>query len=190
MEEIKDEEIKETNIKTFLFTFMTVIWYRTWVIIITYCKHNKTNISRNIFLKALKFNLFSSGGIGNTLKPYIIKAIDDGFLMPIYYRKNKHAEIAVKLYSKVYEVIKKQCKDEELKFLKIFTLEFFNNKVILDEEYNDIIKSIDDNDNKLTTCCKLCDTVDTWDINENLLSLDPYENIILKALISAFDQVS
>lgn len=185
------------NIKTFILVFMTIIWRRVWITTAIYCKHNNINICKNIVLKALKFNIFSNAGIGHTLKPYITKALKDGFLMPQFYNKNIYATRAVKLYGPAYKVIKSRDRTEEIKFLKDYTLSIFDNNI--DEERKDTLELVGntDNDNNNTDnteepfipidkCkCKMCELVDSWDINVDLIySDDPYQNIIMKGLMS------
>ncbi len=135
------------NIKTFILIFMAIIWRRVWITTVIYCEHNKVNISKNIILMALKFNIYSTAGIGSTLKPYITKAMIDGFLMPKFYKKNLYATRAVKLYKSAYEIVKKRNRYEEIKFLKDYAFKVFDieKKIMNDvaEESKDIIAAIE-----------------------------------------------
>ena len=215
------------NIKTFILIFMAIIWRRVWITTVIYCEHNKVNISKKIVLMALKFNTYSTAGIGNTLKPYITKAMIDGFLMPKFYEKNLYATRAVNLYKSGYEIVKKRNRYAEIKFLKDYAFKVFDieNKVMNDvaEESKDTLAAIersvksnntdnsDDNsdlgsdvtsdtsdDNIEETIfitngdkcyCKMCELVNSWDINENLIfSDDPFQNAIMKTLSSALEE--
>lgn len=196
------------NIKTFILVFMAIIWRRVWITTLIYCKHNNINICKNIVLKSLKFNIFSSAGIGHTLKPYITKALEDGFLMPQYFNQNIYATRAVKLYGPAYKIIKSRSKSEEIKFLKDYTLSILDNDIA--EEKKDAMKLVgiefdnasDNNDTTSDTTsdtektfipidrckCKICELIDSWDVNVDLIySKDPYQNIIMKGLMSVLD---
>ena len=187
------------NIKTFILIFMAIIWRRVWITTMIYCDHNKITITKDVVLKALKFNIYSEAGIGNTLKPYIIKALKDGFLMPQDYSKNVYATRAIKLYKSAYNIVRMKDRDEEVKFLKEYAFKVFdiNNNITNDitEENKDIINSItrgdhnNDLENEGNEClCKMCELVDSWDINESLIfSSDPFQNTIMKGLTSALD---
>ena len=114
------------NTRTFVLAFMAIIWRRVWITTAIYCEHNNLNVNKSIVLKALKYNIFSQAGIGNTLKPYIIKALTDGFLMPQFYERNIYANRAIKLYKPAYAVIKKKNRHAEIQFLKNYAFKVFN----------------------------------------------------------------
>ena len=113
------------NIKTFMLIFMAIIWRRVWITSAIYCEHNKLNLSNDIVLKALKYNIFSDAGMESVLKPYITKAFSDGFLMPSFYEKNIYATKAVKLYKSAHDIIKSKNKFSKLLFLKEYALSIF-----------------------------------------------------------------
>ena len=207
------------NIKTFILSFMAIIWRRVWITVSIYCEHNKIKITSETCLKCLKFNIFSDAGIGNTLKPYIIKALFDGFLMPKFYRKNIYAERAVKLYKKSYEISKLNDAEKEIEFIKKYALSVFKNNKDKNNEndvinetndmYNDIsfinsdINNSDINNNNnntfLNICqnikhecnCKMCKLVNSWDVNISLIySDDHFKNIIMKGLTTALNKIN
>jgi len=124
---MSDDDVND-NIKTFLLVFMAIIWRRVWITSLIYSNHNNISLSRGVVLKALKYNIFSPTGIGNTLKPYIIRAVKDGFLMPDFYEKNIYASRAVKLYKSAHEIIKKRNRSEEIKFLKRYAIYIHDKK--------------------------------------------------------------
>lgn len=135
------------NIKTFILVFMAIIWRRVWITTLIYSDHNEIKISKDIILKSLKFNIYSTAGIGNTLKPFIVKALKDGFLMPSDYKQNLYATRAIKLYKPAHDVIKMKNRDEEIKFIKEYALKVLNieNKKVNDliEENKDTLDTID-----------------------------------------------
>ena len=139
------------NIKTFLLTFMTIIWRRVWITTSIFCEHNNIKISSDVVLKCLKFNIFSDAGIGKNIKPYITKAITEGFLMPGFYKKNIYVTRAVKLYKPAYEIVKLKNRNIEIEFIKKYSLSVFDtgdinvNEVVA--ETKDAIKDIDNSNN-------------------------------------------
>jgi hypothetical protein len=199
------------NIKTFILVFNGIIWRRVWITTVVYCEHNKVSISKNIVLMSLKFNIYANVGIYNTLKPYIRKALGDGFLMPNFYRENLYATRAVNLYKSGYEIVKKRNIYDEIKFLKDCAFKVFDSENIQSndilEETNDIISSIEKSEKydatkdispintideklfpsyKKNMCrCKMCYLVNSWDISEGLIfSDDIFQNTIMKVLSS------
>lgn len=157
------------NIKTFLLAFMAIVWRRVWITTVIYCEHNRLKLSSDVVLKCLKFNIFSEAGIGNTIKPYIIKAFKDGFLMPQFYEKNIYASRAVKLYKKAFEIVKLKNEKLETEFIKEYALSIFDtdekNVTEVAEETNDAVNNINNptNDNSDSI-----DSTDNSSDNENI----------------------
>ena len=219
------------NIRTFLLTFMAIIWRRVWITTSIFCEHNKIKISSDVVFKCLKFNIFSDAGIGKSIKPYVRKAINEGFLMPGFYKKNIYATRAVKLYKPAYEIAKLKNRNAEIEFIKKYTLSVFDtgdknvNEVV--EETKDVINDIgksddnsktydsydsydpdsfdtsdsdinsgDNNDefdpvNNQPCKCKMCELVDSWDVNISLIySADPFQNVIMKGLTSTLENTN
>lgn len=185
------------NIKTFILVFMAIIWRRVLITSLIYCEHNKVKICKDIILKALKFNIYSPVGITNIIKPYINKALKDGFLMPRDYRKNIYVTRAIKLYKDGYDVIKSNVRLGEIDFLSNYALTIFSTDEadikLVDEEKKDILEYVGDDhlndiiDERICTC-KLCDLVNSWDINEELvLTDDPFQHTVMKGLTIALD---
>lgn len=178
---------------TFIISFIAVIWRRIWVTSLTYCDHNDININHHIVIKSLKYNLLSPTGICNTIKPYLIKALNIGFLMPQDYKDNMYAERAVKLFSEAYEISYDMVK--ELEFIHeyaSYVFEYDDPFLHNLEESFDAFNDIDGFDTSSTNIthfdgdhkCKLCDLMETWDIELNLVySDDIYQNIIMYGLI-------
>ena len=248
------------NMKTFIFVFMCIIWRRVWITTAIYCEHNNIDLTKDVVLKALKYNIFSNAGIGNTLRPYIVKALTDGFLMPQFYEKNIYATRAVKLYKPAYSIIKANNREDELKFLKEYALSIFKMEPTMvndvADETKDALNDITENQNDTpnnsdssdfsdtnlsdtnlsdsnlsdssdtnlsdtnlsdsnlgdTTkeniedislddafpgeirqrCpCKLCELVDSWDVNMALIfSDDPFQNVVMRGLSIAWENTT
>jgi len=126
------------NTKTFILSFMAIIWRRVWITAIVYCEHNKINLDNNSLYKSLKYNIFSKEGIVNKLDPYITISLTQGFLMPKTYLKNAFVEQAVKIYRKAYNIIKCSSKNKEIKFIKdyaekVFVYDTKNVKYVIDD---------------------------------------------------------
>ncbi len=245
---LSQPEEPSDNIKTFILAFMAIIWRRVWITTAIYCEHNKINISKEVVLKALKYNIFSRAGIGNTLKPYIAKALSDGFLMPKFYEKSIYATRAVKLYKPAHAIVKLRNRKDELDFLKTYAFKVFetDNTMVKEvaDESKDTLKDIetserpersesdissdfvsdisisdenlaennsaennsDESTNSKQTegtpdpalfqlqerCkCKLCELIDSWDINIGLIySEDPFKNVVMKGLSAALEYTS
>jgi hypothetical protein len=199
----------DMNIKTFILCFTSIIWRRVWITAIIYCKHNNIKNNRSVILNALKYNVFSDAGIGHVLMPYIREALTKGFLMPKTYEKNLYAMRAVMLYSKAYNIIKTEDKDAEKKFIHDYmTSVFTDEKNTIEEESKDTLNISDCNDNinnnknnhddkddgavidmilsdPIPCDCKLCELVNSWDVNIDLVySDDPYQNILMQGLMN------
>ncbi len=183
------------NMKTFILVFMAIIWRRVMITSLIYCDHNKIKINQDVILKSLKYNIFSEAGIGHSLKPYIVKALKDGFLMPRFYTKNIYASRAIKLFIPAYEIVKEGNKFKELLFIKSYAL-YVADKISTEEKY-DVTKDIElpttqfkdiIGIGKKKCGCKLCELVDSWDIQTELIySEDKYQNVIMKGLMIAMN---
>ncbi len=145
-----NEENLNDGLKTFVLVFMAVIWRRVWITTTIYCEHNNKDLSKEILLKCLKYNILSNSGIGNTLKPYIKIAFTDGFIMPQVYKKNLYATRAVMMYKEALGIVKQHNPDLQRKFIKDYALSIFHLDVIkVSESANEIRDTIDntlDND--------------------------------------------
>ena len=191
------------NLKTFMLCFMAIIWRRVWITTFIYCNHNKINLTKDVVLKCLKYNIYSEAGIGNTLKPIIKIVIRDGFIMPQQHRDNLYATRAIFLYKKAYSVIKSNNRQKEIDFIQDYSMSLYSNQdkdieeatyetsdsLSLvnnkneDESGSSDSSEVSDNINMNWCDCKLCQLVNAWDINDDLIySEDPFQNIILKGL--------
>lgn len=212
MKSLAPNIIDDGSSKTFILSFIAIIWRRVWITSVIYSKHNNINISHIIILKCFKYNIFSDAGIANDIKPYITKALADGFLMPQFYRKNKNATKAINLFSQVYEIVKTNDKNKEYEFIRNYALEIFNNNELSREETQEITTNNSDpkNNHEITSnnfdsesknninfnsiiisnriCkCKLCEVIDSWDVNIDLIySDDPFQTLLINILVSSF----
>lgn len=185
-------ENKEVTLEqqAFILSFLAVIWRRVLITVYIYCDHNCITMSSNVVLKCLKYNVLAPTGIGNTLKPYITKALDVGFLMPEDYKSNIYVERAVKLFGDAYKIIKNNRKDE-MKFIHDYAAAAFEKTYkLLKKEIEDTQFS-DEQIEQPKHSCKLCDLVQLWDINLGLVnSDDPFQNVLMYGLLRAFETYS
>lgn len=127
------------NIKTFLLVFSAIIWRRVWITAAIYCEHNNMKLDKPTVLKSLKFNVFSEFGIGSVIRPYIVKSLTDGFMMPQFYEQNFYATRAVKLFKPAFEIIKANDRDKEIKFIQDYSMCIFDiNENKAEETANEI----------------------------------------------------
>ena len=165
--------------KAFILSFMAIVWKRILITTSIYRKHTKNKNTKEIIIKVMKYEIYSDSGIYNNIKPYLGKAIEDGFLMPQFYKQNIYANESVKLFEKSYEIVRENDRAKEISFLK---------------KYSSIQKSIIPFDVfpvKLQgdkCICNFCQLIDSWDINIDLLYSDDYnQNNLMKSLIYAIN---
>lgn len=178
--------------KTFILCFTTIIWKRIFACLILYCKEkNKQDTSEDL-MKCLKYNLLAPSGIYNKLKPYIIKCLTQGFLMPKEYQGNPYVKEAIFLFRDAYNICKLASLTDESaddkryisKKEKDFIIDycckvFHKNKYGIQEE-QDIISDI-------KVPYSFTDLVDVWDIEMSLVkSEDSYFDIFRYSLFSIF----
>lgn len=186
---LKSDEISIEK-QAFVLSFLAIIWRRVLITVYIYCQHNSVPISSNVVLKCLKYNILSPTGIGNTLKPYLSKALDVGFLMPEDYRGNVYAERAVKLFNETYTILKRNDRSE-MNFVHDYAASAFEktNQFWKEETEDTIIPPENTNENDHS--CKLCSLIDSWDVNLGLInSEDPYQNVLMYGALTAFDTYS
>ncbi len=214
---VTTEENLNDGLRTFALVFMAVIWRRVWITTTIYCEHNNKDLSKEILLKCLKYNILSDSGIGNTLKPYIKIAFTDGFIMPQVYKKNLYATRAIMMYKEALGIVKQHDPDLQRKFVKDYALSIFHLDVTkvtesaaeirdtIDNTFDSSDTNSSDDDLSVPTTlsfglgsdrvnnsdmckCKLCTLVNAWDINIALVySEDPFQNIIMNGLMGIVD---
>ena len=174
----------------FILCFSAIIWKRIFSCLFVYASHKHVALSTTDLLKCLKYNLLAETGFVEKLRPYLVKALTNGFLMPKDYRDNRYVKKAIFLFAEAYKIAKYADKKEEISFIHKYAANIFSG----DERYvreneieaNDLIDDISHNDekdeNKLD---KYCELIDAWDIDLSLVySDDPYFNLIKISLLS------
>lgn len=157
--------------KTFVLSFMAIIWKKILNTSFIYSNHINLKLDPGIVLKVMKYEIYSPIGIYNNIKPYFKKSVEDGFLMPNFYRKNKYSMEAVKMFDESYKIIQTSDRQKEIDFLRNYA-----SNINYDQTLE--IK------NKKGVCvCALCQIVESWDINLDLLySNDPFQNQMMQTL--------
>ena len=191
----------------FILSFLAIIWRRVWITSMIYADHNNIAINSNIVLKCLKYNILAETGIGNLIKPFLIKALTSGFLMPKDYENNLYAQRAVKLFGEAYKICKKRdkSKEEELKFVHNYASSVFQQiEPFLADNFKESLdlmadvtkmpplhnKDIDEALKRLNIRhhCELCELIDLWNIKLELVhNDDPYTNVIMTGLLRCLE---
>lgn len=164
--------------KTFVLSFMAVIWKQITNTVLIYCKHNKIRSDHTSIVRVMKYEIYSKTGIYENVKPYFVKALTDGFLMPCFYRSNTYATESVKLFESAYKIVKSNNQAKEIKFLKDHSANISGSKIENGKMENG------------KCVCNLCELIESWDINIDLLFIendDMYRNRMMKTLLSAIN---
>ena len=164
--------------KTFILIFMAVIWRRVWILTAIYCRCKKLPIEKSHIGKVLNYTMYFDSGLANELKPYILKALEDGFLMPHFHRDNIYATRAINMFASGYDIVVKHKPQKE--FIIDYALSVFDDDNIdqLKNEREDILVKFDNT-------IKLCRVIDDWNIDYRLLySDDNYKNIMIEFLMN------
>ena len=171
---------------TFVLCFSAVIWKRIFICANLYSKHKNIEISPDIILKCLKYNLLSPTGFVSIAKPYLIRALTNGFLMPKEYRENKYIEKAILLFGEGYKICQIGNKDER----KSQEIDFIYNYCSKNDEKNNDEKNNEEKDllldiGKNITETDFCNLIDVWDVELGLIdSEDLYFKILQYSLLS------
>ena len=190
MEKIKNPSL---NTRTFLLSYMAVIWRRVWITGLIYTEHNKLPLNKNILSLSIKYNIFAGTGIVSILKPYIIKSLEDGFMMPRFYEKNYYATRVVKLYKSSYEVAKADNAELEIKFIKDYVFKLYdeyneNKTKEMEIEKKDIVGNNKSNYINLICDCQLCNNINSWNIHSDLIYAENvFQNVMLKGLMATLE---
>lgn len=141
------------SIKTFFICFAAVIWRRTLIVSSIYSEHNKKVMNKSVLLKCLKYNIYGKNSIGGKIKPYITKAIEDEFLMPKFYKENKHVETSVMLFKEVYEIVLNMNRKEHIEYINNYGTAIFepdgNTIDLIWEETKEIMNENSDKSNNI-----------------------------------------
>jgi hypothetical protein len=187
------------NTNALILCFSAIIWKRIFSCLFVYAKYKKIALSTADLLKCLKYNLLAPTGLVQKLRPYLLKALADGFLMPQDSEKDHYVKKAIFLFGEAYKVALEENKKQETHFIHKYASNIFS-----DEEYNiaqneieavDLIKDIYSNIPKdiylnpsEDVYVKYCELIDAWDVDLSLAySDDPYFNLLKISLLSAIN---
>ena len=168
---------------TFILCFLSVLWRRIFLSLIVYSKEKNIDIDLENILKCFKYNLFAPTGFVENLRPYVIKALTKGFLMPNDFSHNIYVKKAIHLFSEAYVICKiedeEYRKKKEKEFIINYCCDVFKKTEENRQEALDITKNLKEN--------SFSDLVDIWDIDFSLIiSDDPYLNLIKFGMLSVF----
>jgi len=172
--------------KTFMLCFTAVIWRRIFSSLMVYSEHKNIELCSNNILKCLKYNLLAPTGFVQKLKPYIIKALKNGFLMPKDFDDNIYIKKAIYLYRDAYNISKIR-DDEYRRKEEIEFIHTYSSKIFSEENREENILEMSDllNDTPDKTTISFCDLVDVWDIDLSLISsYDRYIELIKYFILS------
>ena len=102
-----------TEHEAFRLCFITVIWKRIFICLDMYCIEKQLPENQEHLIKCIKYNLLAPTGILEKLRPYIDRALEQGFLMPSETADNVYARRAVMLFHECYAIC--QLSDFELR---------------------------------------------------------------------------
>ena len=168
---------------TFILCFLSVLWRRIFLSLIVYSKEKNIDIDFENILKCLKYNLFAPTGFVENLRPFIIKAMTKGFLMPKDFRHNIYVKKAIYLFSEAYVICRiednEYRKKKEKEFIINYCCDVFKNTEENRQEALEITKNLEGN--------SFSELVDIWDIDFSLIITDdPYINLIKCSLLKPF----
>ena len=172
------DKIQEEGIQTFILLFSAIIWRRVYVTAFIFSNHNGISLSPQIIQQCLKFTLFSEVGLVNQLRPYMEKAFTDGFMMPQLSRQNRYANIASKLFSKVYAQLSEKGNNFIAEYAQQIEDEELQQEIAIITEINDVIDpniakviALSDKNFQEYCTCRVCELVKSWDIHNDILFL-------------------
>lgn len=165
---------------SFLLCFTAIIWKRIFSCLIVYRKDKSIPLNSNDILKCLKYNLLASTGLVEQLKPYIIKALINNFLMPKDYEDNIYVKNAIQLFSQAYRISELQNKKKEIEFIHSYASKAFLESAENEQEIKDLINDCVND--------KIVELIDLWDVELALVnSDDPYFNLMEYYLLMALN---
>ena len=171
---------------SFLLCFTAIIWKRIFSCLVVYCEHKSIALNSNDILKCLKYNLLAPTGLVERLKPYIIKALINNFLMPKDYEDNVYVKNAIKLFSQAYRISELHNKKKEIEFIHSYASKAFLESAENEQEIKDLITDVVNDKN--TDFDKIVNLIDLWDVELGLVnSDDPYFNLMKYYLLMALN---
>ena len=173
-----------------LLCFTAIIWKRIFSCLIVYCEHKSIPLNSDDILKCLKYNLLAPSGLVEKLKPYIIKALINNFLMPKDYENNDYVKNAIKLFSQAYRITKLNNEKKEIEFIHSYASKAFLENAENEQEIKDLISdSITDKKMNNSGFTKIAKLIDLWDVELGLVnSEDPYFILMEYCLLSALNK--
>jgi hypothetical protein len=119
------------NTNALILCFSAIIWKRIFSCLFVYAKYKNIPLSTTDLLKCLKYNLLAPTGLVQKLRPYLLKALTDGFLMPQDSEKDPYVKKAISLFGEAYKVALKEDKKQETHFIHKYASNIFS-----DEDYS------------------------------------------------------
>lgn len=159
----------------FILAWSASIWKRIWRCAYVYCEHQNKEVTSDIILKCLKYNLLCPTGIVSQMVPSLETALSKGFLMPKEYENNEYVKRAVRLFGDAYKIAKIEGEEEQKKeiinFISSFAATISQDKEeSKKKEIGDILSKVDKKGIFYGAGhkCNFCDLVEAWDINLSL----------------------
>ena len=189
----KDNKLQNN---AFILSFCTIIWKRIFACLFLYSKYKCIPVNTENLLKCLKYNLLAETGFVEKMKPYLIKALTNGFLMPKECDNNVYVKRAIFLFGDAYMICKFSSNKEENDFVQNYISKIFSEEELdvleNDLEAKDLLFDVRDSDIKAddkdeldSQKLKFCDLIDTWDVDLSLIYRDdPYFNLLKISLLS------
>jgi hypothetical protein len=169
-----------------------IFWRRVMLTATIYQHHNPDVSNSDASRVSLIFNTTSPTGIGVQLKPFLLLALEKGYLEPEDYQNNLWATRAVELFPKALKAVQT---DTTLEFIKEYVMTI---GVIISEEDEDAIEEelqqLSDKENptkksKIESCsCFFCELMREFDIpfdqflTGRKYSDDPFSELIFRQL--------
>ena len=183
-------QISQVEKDTFILCFITIIWKRIFISVMLYSEQKQIPESKEILMKCIKYNLLAPTGFLSIIRPYLNKALEQGFLMPKDYQDNSYVKKAIYLFREAYDICKLSRFDEEYRKTKEkeFILEqccqIFSDLESTEREKQDIRKDIAQFPEVKQSFTELADT---WDLQ--LFLTDREKHPIRYAILSiVFDE--
>lgn len=184
-------ELDDTR-KSLLQAFFAIFWRRHMITATIYQHHNPEVSNSDASRISLIFNVMTQTGIGAQLKPFIMLALEKGYLEPEDYQGNLWATRAVELFPKALKAVQT---DTTLEFIKEYVMTIGGIITEEDEEAieSDLSKEPDleqpKKKPKVDSCtCFFCGLMRESDIpfstllTDKKFSDDPFSELIFRGL--------
>jgi hypothetical protein len=138
--------VTEIEKNTFILCFIAIIWKRIFISVMLYSEKREIPENKSILMKCIKYNLLAPTGILNILRPYLDKALEQGFLMPSEYQDNLYVKKAINFFREAYDICKitdeNYRRSKEKEFIMEECSKIFSEFEATEKEKKDIIKDI------------------------------------------------